>query len=86
MTPQEFMNLLEYIKENNSWGDKMYEVCHIKKRRAIKYVDSVFDSRDGIVWKIIFRDSSDGKDKIFRVENQKDIQLIYDWLNEIIEY
>lgn len=86
MTPQEFMKLLEYIKENNSWGDKMYEVCHIKKRRAIKYVDSVFDSRDGIVWMINFRDSSDGKDKIFRIESQKDIQPIYDWLNEIIEY
>ena len=49
MTPKQFAELLEYIKENNSWGEKMYEIIIERKRRAIKYVDAVFDSRDGTV-------------------------------------
>ena len=84
MTPKQFAELLDYIRENNSWGEKMYEVCSIRKRRAIKYVDSVFDSRDGTVWYIKFRSvlGDTTEDIIFRIENEDDIKKVYSYLNE----
>lgn len=32
MTPKQYAELLEYIKANNSWGDKMYEI-NIERNR-----------------------------------------------------
>ena len=85
MTPKQFSELLEYIKENNSWGEKMYEVCCERNRRAIKYVDAVFDSRDGTVWHLKFRSPTHGKDRGFRIENENDIKKVYEYLDEKVE-
>ena len=82
MTPQQFAELLEYIKDNNSWGKNMYEINIERKRRAIKYVDAIFDSRDGTIWSVTFRSQTHGKDKTFRVENENDIKKLYEYLDE----
>lgn len=88
MTPFEYATLLEYIKKNNSWN-KLYEVTYERHRRAIKYADCIFDSRDGRVWLITFRTVVSGKDNAdttFRVESQEDIKNIYKWLDEIEDW
>lgn len=85
MTPKQFAELLDYIRENNSWGEKMYEVCCVRHRRAIKYVDSVFDSRDGTVWHLTFRSPTRGEDKQFRIDNENDIKKVYEYLDEKVD-
>ena len=40
MTPKQFAEFLEYVKANNSWGEKMYEVCIERNRVAIKYIET----------------------------------------------
>ena len=85
MTPKQFAELLDYIRENNSWGDKMYEVCCVRNRRAVKYVDAIFDSRDGTVWHLKFRSPTHGKDKEFRIKNENDIKKVYEYLDEKVE-
>ena len=85
MTPKQFAELLDYIKENNSWGVNMYEICCERKRRAIKYVDAIYDSRDGTIWQLKFRSPTHGKDKIFRIENENDINKVYKYLDEEVE-
>lgn len=82
MSPEQLCHLLEYIKENNSWGDKMYDINNIRNRRAIKYVGVCFDSRDGLAWRITFQTITGCEDKIFRVENQESLNEIYKWLDE----
>ena len=82
MNIEQFNELLTYIKENNSWGDNIYEVNVEKNRKAIKYVDSSFDSRDGMIWFIKFRGITGETDKEFRIEKQEQILDIYRWLDE----
>jgi hypothetical protein len=83
MTPEQFCKLLEYIKKNNSWGEHMYEINHIRHRRAIKCIDSCFDSRDGRVWSITFRGVTHGDYEVsFRIECQRDIDNLYKWLDK----
>ena len=82
MTIQQFATLLKYVKENNSWGVLMYDITNIRNRKAIKYVDASFDSRDGKIWLVNFRSVTGEEDKAFRVKNQKDIDEIYKWLDE----
>ena len=86
MTPQEYAKLLLYIYQNNSWGPNMYDLHHNRHRRTIKYVTAVFDSRDGSVYSIKFSQMVPTHDRssdiFFRIENKKDIQRIYDFLNE----
>lgn len=82
MTPKQLNELLEYIRENNSWGDKMFDINCVRHRKAIKYVNCSFDSRDGLVWKLEFTSVTGEPDKSFRIEKQEDILAVYDWLNE----
>ena len=82
MTPAQLRRLLVYIKANNSWGDEMFDINCIRHRKAIKYVNCSFDSRDGSVWKLEFMSITGEPDKSFRIESQKDIKAVYDWLNE----
>lgn len=82
MTPKQLRELLEYIKANNSWGVNMYDINMTRNRRAIKYVDACFDSRDGSVWSITFRSVTGCEDKTFRVENQNALNDVYKWLDE----
>lgn len=82
MSPNEFSELLSYIKENNSWGERFYETVVVRGRRAVKYVDAVFDSRDGRIFSITFRQG--GGNKSFSIESKNDIDAVYSWLNEPI--
>ena len=80
MIPKELQQLLEYINENNSWGDKMYDTICIRHRTAVKYVRTCMDTRDGKVWSVEL-DCGGGTRKLFRVESSKDIDAIYEWLD-----
>lgn len=84
MTVQKYCELLEYIKENNSWGANMYEINFERNRKAIKYVDASFDSRDGAIWRINFRSVTGEEDKAFRVDTPNGLAEMYEWLEEPI--
>lgn len=82
MTINELKELLEYIMKNNSWKEMSYYNCG---RKQPKYLDIkvwfTLDTRDGIVFYLKTRNA--GKDKSFRVEGKKDLQKVYDWLNQV---
>lgn len=92
LNSQEVSELIKYIQENNSW-ENMYKILHgdnPRNRRIIKYYEMVFDTRDGMMWKIIFSNIINGNPKecdkdgevIFRTEAGYDLkQKIYDWLD-----
>lgn len=82
MTPKQFSELLEYITANNCWGMNMYEINHYRNRKAVKYVDATYDSRDGLVWNLTFRSVTGEENKSFRVENENDLKKVYKWLDE----
>ena len=86
MTPEAYANLLEYIVQNNCWGINMYGITVERKRKAIKYVEASFDSRDGTIWLITFRQIINSKEQeiSFRIESKKDVDRIYSWLDETI--
>lgn len=86
MTPKEYTNLLEYITQNNCWGINMYGITVERKRKAIKYVEASFDSRDGTIWLITFRQIINSKEQeiSFRIEFKEDVDRIYSWLDETI--
>ena len=77
MTPEQLLNLLNYIMENNSWN-KLGEVV-LRNRNAIKYIDFTLDSRDGRVFSVRFRQG--GCDKQFTINCKSDIEHIYEWLD-----
>lgn len=81
MTPNQFCQLLEYIKKNNSWGINMYDL-HMKNRKTIKYVIGNFDSRDGSVYRVEFKDITGEPDKVFIVETPEHLDVIYQWLDK----
>ena len=83
MTPEQCLELMNYIQENNSWGDNMYENTCERHRIAIKYVRFCLDTRDGKVWSVRF-DPGDIRTKDFRVECENDLKDVYAWLDEDI--
>ena len=82
MSPTKYAELLQFIKENNSWGADMYDICQVRNRRAIKYVDASFDSRDGSIWRITFRQIVGHKDIVFLMDTPEDVDKVYQFLNE----
>lgn len=84
MTPEELQKLLEYINENNSWGDNMYDTICIRHRIAVKYVRVCMDTRDGKVWSVEL-DCGGGTKETFRVENSDDLKSVYAWLDNTRE-
>lgn len=84
MTPKRYAELLEYVAANNCWGPRMYENQVERRRRCFKYVDASFDSRDGHIWKITFREYGGEKGMVFGIESESDIEKIYAFLNEEI--
>lgn len=84
MSPKEFAKLLEYITENNCWGEKAYEITIERKRKAVKYVNAIFDSRDGKVYRIVCTQvlNNDSDTKEFTIESPEDIDRIYAWLDD----
>lgn len=84
MTPKKLVELLEYIMENNSWQN-LYKSAK-KKRRCFKYIDFSFDTRDGYIWQIRFREDAMfnmKEDKVFRIESDEDIEAVYAYLDEV---
>lgn len=79
MTPRQYADLLEYIKVNNSWA-KMFD-CADRNRRIIKYIDAIFDSSSGEIWKIVMRYG--GNEREFKIYSPKDVVKIYRFLDEI---
>lgn len=81
MTPFELARLLEYITKNNSWLNAQDVAC--RNRKAIKYTDASFDSRDNTVWHIKFRGVVGGgaNEVSFRIESKEDIDKIYTYLD-----
>lgn len=82
MTPQQFAEFLDYVKKNNSWGAKMYEVTHDRNRVAYKYIDSVWDARDNTVFSITLRASGGTEGKTFRVDTPEGIEKLYKYLDK----
>lgn len=81
MNIEALSKLLNYINDNNGWGDKIYENRHVKHRHCFKYVDVSFDTRDGCVWKITLRNGTDVEKKTFRVESEEDLNKVYAYLD-----
>lgn len=68
--------------KNNSWKEFSYLY---RKRKQPKYIDVkvwfTLDTRGEIVFYLKTRHA--GHDKSFRVENKKDLQRVYKWLDEV---
>lgn len=80
MTSQDLKDLIDYVMKNNSW-----EKCSaLDGRKMPKYLDFrlwfTLDTRDGIIFYIKTRQS--GKDKSFRIEDKKDLEDFYKWLDK----
>ena len=88
MTIIQYAALLEYIAKNNSWGPNMYNVTQERHRRAIKYVEASFDTRDGTIWKVTFKQIISGSlsadSTYFTFESPDSIKYIYEWLDEVV--
>lgn len=85
MTPEQFAQFLNYMKENNSWGMNMYELVHERKRRVYKYVDAVWDSRDNTVFSITLREGGGTEGRSFRVDTLQGIKALYDFIDSQVE-
>ena len=82
MTTDDLKELLDYIMQNNSWKEMSYYNCN---RKQPKYLDFkvwfTLDTRDGIVF--YFKTRNAGKDRSYRVQNKKDLDEVYKWLNVV---
>ena len=82
MNIEKLFELLRYIMKFNSWYN-LYP--NLKNgRRCHKYIDFSFDTRDGTIWQITFRE--DGgftlkESKTFRLENEEDLKKVYEFLD-----
>ena len=83
--PEEVMELMNYIQENNSW-DNMYD-CHQKGRETPKYYTMRVDTRTGTVWcvtfdNLIFNKTNSNDGITFRTEQPYKLkEAIYEFLN-----
>ena len=82
MTTSDLKELLDYIMQNNSWKEMSY---YNRKRKQPKYLDFkvwfTLDTRDGIIF--YFKTRSSRQDRSFRVENKKDLEKVYKWLDKV---
>lgn len=51
-------------------------------RRMPKYVDLRMDTRDGEIFNVNF---DGGDSRSFRIESEKDLKEVYEWLNEYLK-
>ena len=81
MTSQDLKDLIDYVMKNNSWKECS---AFLQNRKMPKYLDFrlwfTLDTRDGIIFYLKTRHS--GKDKSFRIENKKDLEDFYKWLDK----
>lgn len=86
MTIKELSEILEETKNNHGWND-LY-TNHESGRKSTKYVDVCFDTRDGHIWRICFRDIVGGnrgdhnKDGVVFAHEKCTKEKILEWLNE----
>ena len=82
MTTSDLKELLDYIMQNNSWKEMSY---YNRKRKQPKYLDFkvwfTLDTRDEIIF--YFKARSSGQDRSFRIDNKKDLEKVYKWLDEV---
>ena len=86
MTIKEYSELLEYIAKNNCWGIDMANVVCERHRKAVKYVEATFDTRDSSIFSVKFRCSGGLEGISFRVDTENDLKRVYEWLDEIVDY
>ncbi len=87
MTPDKLIELLNYIMQNNSWQNLYVNACE-KHRPCFKYIDFSFDTRDGHIWQITFRENGAfnfKEKKTFRIENENDLKEVYKFLDTVYE-
>ena len=85
MTPEQYLELLNYINTNNGWNyDRMQENTCDRNRHAIKYVESLYDSREHIIYAITLRDITDEscQEITFFVDTSDGIEALYEYLDE----
>ena len=86
MNSQQVKEFLDYLQKNNSWEAMIHSQLTEIKRRVVKYVRMNIDTRDGIMFSItITFDNiigSKGREESFRIENEKDLKDLYNWLEE----
>lgn len=80
MTPEQFAEFLNYVKENNSWGENMGETIR-RHRTPFKYINAVWDSRDNTVFSITLRAGGSPTGKTFNVDSPQGIKELYDFLD-----
>lgn len=88
MTPKELAEILEEINNDYGWGCNMY--THSEEgKKSIKYVDTCFDTRDGKIWRVCFRDVIGGtkadyaKDGVVFAHAKCNKETILKWLRSI---
>lgn len=89
LNQQEVKELVEYIKDNNSWYN--LSECLQRGRKVPKYYTMEFDTRTNDMRRICFYQITgngyrykSNDEVIFRTENGYDLkQRIYNWLNEV---
>lgn len=81
MTPEQFAEFLNYVKENNSWGEKMGETCS-RNRIPYKYIEATWDARDNKVYAIKLRASGSTDGVVFLVESPQHIKKLYEYLDK----
>lgn len=83
MTIEQLSKLLYYIQEHNSWQNSSFL---FEGRRQPKYIDIklwfTLDTRDGIVFYLKTRHA--GQDKSWRIEDEKDLHKLYEYLDEVV--
>lgn len=86
MNSQQVKEFLDYLQKNNSWEVMIHGRLTKVKKKIIKYVRMNIDTRDGIMFSItITFDNiigSKGREESFRIENEKDLKELYNWLEE----
>lgn len=84
MDIEKFCELYKTIMEKYSWK-RMIDDCieseeKRQKGRKPKYVRFSLDTRDGKIWCATFEEAP-MKDISFRLDDEKEIKAMFDWLN-----
>lgn len=86
MNSQQVKEFLDYLQKNNSWEAMIHGQLTEIKRRVVKYVRMNIDTRDGIMFSITITFDNiignKGREESFRIENEKDLKDLYNWLEE----
>lgn len=86
MNSQQVKEFLDYLQKNNSWEAMIQGQLTKVKKKIVKYVRMNIDTRDGIMFSITITFDNiignKGREESFRIENEKDLKDLYNWLEE----